>query len=129
MATDLVVDEGGKTRSKEDIDFAEDIIKLKNQKDQWEVIDKLIEKWIKTSSSEVEALKIQLEDQRELLDDKEFGQTKGGKDLERRFTLVFPLKLMLMLRAVYSAEELEFDSKFYREFVKRYPNFRVAEKS
>jgi hypothetical protein len=129
MASDLVVDENGKTRLKEDIDFAEEVIKLKNQKDQWAVIDKLLDKWIKTAPSETEALKIQLEDQRELLEDKEFGQTKGGKDMERRFTLIFPLKLMLMLRATYAPEELEFNSKFYKEFVKRYPNFKVAEKN
>jgi hypothetical protein len=129
MAVDLIVEDNGKMRRKSDVDFADMIIKLKNQKDQWAVIEKLIERWVKTSPEETQALKIQIADHRELLDDKEFGQTKGGKAFGRRFTLVFPIKLQQMIRTLYSQEELEFDSAFYREFVKRYPNFKVAEKS
>lgn len=129
MGSDLIVDENGKMRSKSDIDFADEIIKLKNQKDQWAVIDRLLQKWVKSAPKEVQALKIQLEDHREMLDDKEFGQTRGGKDFERRFTLVFPIILMLMIRAIYSTEELDINSKFYKEFTKRYPNFKVAEKN
>lgn len=128
MAIDLVVDYRGKKRKKIDVDFIDEIFKLKNGKDHWAVIDLLLKRWLQDTPEEVEALKIQIEDQKELLDDKEFGQTMGGKDFERRFTLVFPRKLMLMIRSVYSVEELNFDSKFYRDFAKHYPNFKVAEK-
>lgn len=124
----LLVEDNGKKRLKSDVDFVDEVIKLKNTRGQWAVIDKLIDRWIKSSPEETHALKIQLEDQREMLIDKEFGTTKGGKDMERRFTLVFPLRLQQMIRAVYSVEELNFDSKFYREFVEHYPQFRVAEK-
>jgi hypothetical protein len=90
----------------------------------------LLERWVKDQHQRnQQALQIQIEDQREMLADKEFGQTAGGKDFDRRFTLVFPVKLMLMIRAIYAQEELEFNSaKFYKDFVKRYPNFKVAEK-
>lgn len=126
---DLIVEEQGKKRLKSDVDFADEIIKLKNQKDHWAVVDRLLDRWLRDTPEEIAALKVQIADQKEMLTDKEFGQTKGGKDMERRFTLVFPLKLQQMLRTIYSSEELEFDSAFYREFVKRYPNFRIAEKS
>jgi hypothetical protein len=129
MALDLVVEENGRSRKKSDIDWVENLIKLKNSKDQWAVIDALLERWLKDTPEEVEALKIEIGDHRELLTDKEFGQTAGGKDFERRFTLVFPRKLMLMIRSMYPPEELEFDPKFYREFVKRYPSFKVAQKN
>lgn len=129
MAVDLIVDDNGKMRRKSDVDFVDSLIKLKNQKDPWAVIERLIARWVKTSPEETQALKIQIADHRETLEDKEFGQTTGGKDFERRFTLVFPVRLQAMIRALYSTEELEFDSAFYREFVKRYPNFRVADKS
>jgi hypothetical protein len=63
-----------------------------------------------------------------MLIDKEYGSTKGGKQMERRFKLLFPTTLMLLIRAVYSADELKMDKKFYDEFATRYPGFRVAEK-
>src|SRR6266704_1055147 len=98
----LVVEDNGKKRLKNDVDFVDEIIKLKNTKGQWAVIDKLIDRWVKSAPEETHALKIQLEDQREMLTDKEFGTTAGGKEMERRFTLVFPLRLQQMLRAVYA---------------------------
>jgi hypothetical protein len=125
---DLIVEENGKQRLKSDIDFTEAILKLKNQKDHWAVISKLLERWANDTPDEIAALKIQIADHREMLTDKEFGQTAGGKDMERRFTVIFPLKLQQMIRAIYSSEELEFDSEFYREFAQRYPNFKIAEK-
>ena len=128
MDADIVVDENGKLRKKSDIDFVEEIIKTKNKEGIWPTIDKLLKRWVDTSPEEVEALKIEIADHRELLTDKEFGQTEGGKKLERRFTMVFPIRLMGMIRTIFSQEELEFDSKFYREFVERYPNFKVAQK-
>lgn len=123
-----VVDEKGLPRKIEDMSLADKVIAAKNKDDKWAVIDLLLRAWAERTPEEAQALKIQLEDQRETLADQEFGQTKGGADFNRRFTLVFPLQLMMMLRAVYSDEELTMDSKFYREFAKRYPSFRVAEK-
>lgn len=126
---DLIVEDNGKKRMKSDVDFVDHIIRLKNQKDHWAVIEKLIERWVKSAPEESKALKIQLEDHRELLEDKIFGTTKGGVDMDRRFTLVFPLRLQQMLRTIYAPEELAFDSDFYNEFAKRFPNFRVAQKT
>jgi len=125
---DLIIEDRGKKRLKSDVDFVDEIIRLKNTKNRWAVIDKLIDRWVKSTPEESHALKIQLADQRETLTDKKFGTTKGGKQMERRATLVFPLRLQQMLRAIYSSEELAFDSKFYREFLEHYPQFRIPEK-
>jgi hypothetical protein len=125
--SDVVVDDNNKLRKAEDLTLAEEAIKLKNTQDQWAVIDLLLKAWLKRTPDDVEALRIQLEDHREMLDDKEFGTTRGGADMDRRFTLVFPSDLMVMIRTVYGPEELEFNQKFFREFTKRYPFFKVAE--
>jgi hypothetical protein len=123
----LIISENGRVRKADDLELAEKIIDTKLAKDHWAVIDELIKAWSERSPEQVQALKIEIDDHRETLQDKKFGQTMGGKDFERRFTLVFPLTLQSMIRSVYKAEELPFDREFYREFAKRYPFFKVAE--
>jgi hypothetical protein len=124
----IVIAENGRVRSFEDMELAEDIIKTKNTKDSWAVIDKLVNAWARRAPEDVKALEINLTQYRENAVDKVFGQTVGGKDQERRFKLAFPYSLMMMIRSIYKAEDLKLDSKFYDEFAKRYPYFRVAEK-
>lgn len=124
----MVVEENGKLRRADDIELAEKIIELRQKKDHWAVIGALIDAWVKRAPAEVKAVKIDVTDQRELLVDKKFGQTLGGKQMERRFQLLFPSQLQLMIRTQYKAEELPFDKAFFREFGKRFPAFRVAEK-
>lgn len=125
----IAIDDNGLPRDLDDVELAEEVFKLKNQKDEWAVIDKLLEAWAKKAPEEVDALEIEIEDHRENLVDKEFGQTLGGKDFDRRFKMMFPKQLLLMIRTVYRPEELEFDRDFQIKFAKRYPFFKVAEKN
>lgn len=125
----IFIAENGKIRNYDDVEVAENILKARADKDPWEVIDMLVELWAKKSPDDVQAMKINIDEYREVQEDKAFGQTKGGKDFQRRFTLSFPENLMLMIRTQYKAEELPMDSKFYRKFAERYPFFKVAEKT
>ena len=125
----LYVTQNGKVRRAEDVELANKIIDLKNKKDHWAVIDELVKAWVKRSPEEVQAIKINISDAKEVAIDKKFGSTKRGKDFDRRLTLLFPNSLMLLIRTQYKATELPFDSAFYREFGKRYPGFRIAEKT
>lgn len=122
----LVVD-NGKVRNLDDIKLVEDIIELKNKKDSWAVIDKLVHVWAKKSPDEEKAVQINIGQYKETLKDKKFGQTLLGKDQERRFKLSFPNSLMMYIRKVYDHQELKMDEKFFDEFAKRYPAFKVAE--
>lgn len=125
--TDIVVTESGKLRKVSDLAVAEKIIRMKKEKDVWEVIDTLIKVWARHAPDDVEAMRINIAEYRDNLIDKKFGQTKGGKDQERRFQLAFPQSLMMMIRSIYQSDELQMDRKFFAEFGKRYPFFRVAE--
>lgn len=122
----FIISENGKIRDAEDMLLAERVANVKDQKDPWAVIDELVKVWAKRCPDEVEAVKIDVADQREMLVDKQFGRTMGGGDMERRFTLLFPNGLMYLIRTQYKAEELPFDRAFFREFVKRYPAFKIA---
>lgn len=124
----IIVNDNGKIRNVEDIEFAEKITDMRKEQDPWEVIAELITVWAKTTPDDVEAISINLGQYREAQKDKEFAQTEQGGDYERRFQLAFPKNLMLMIRSQYKAEDLPFDREFFAEFVKRYPFFRVSEK-
>lgn len=124
----LFVDDKGRILDAERVELVDKIMELKNKKDHWLVIDELVNFWIKTTPEDVEAIKMNISEAKENLSDKKYGTTKGGKDFERRFQLIFPTKLNLLIRAVYPPEELPMDRDFYHDFSTRYPGFRVAEK-
>jgi hypothetical protein len=108
--------------------MAEVIMKLKDKKDYWAVIDELIKIWAAKSPDEEVATKVEIDGYKEAMSDPTFGQTNGGKDMERRSILVFPRKLQLMIRSLFKAEELPFDREFYRKFAQKYPAFKIADK-
>jgi len=124
----LIIDEKGRLLTSEKFELADRIMKLRSKKDPWMVIDELVTFWVKNAPEEVEALKINLSDIREVAVDKRFGQTKEGADIERRLRLIFPTGLQSLIRGVYKSEELSFDKDFYRKFAQKYPGFKVAEK-
>jgi len=124
----IVVNENGKIRDVSQVELAEKVVEMRKKDDPWKVIDTLIKVWAKESPDDVEAMRINLSQYKETLEDSEFGQTKHGHDQERRFQLAFPRNLMLMIRSIYKPEELPMDKKFFGEFAKRYPFFKVAEK-
>jgi len=124
----LYINEDGLPRKYSDLEAVNKIVTAKDKNDVWEVIDLLITLWAKKVPDEVEAININLDEYRETLTDKEFATTDGGKDMDRRFFLSFPKKLMLMIRTQYKSEELQFDKQFYNKFAKKYPFFMVSEK-
>jgi len=126
--SDLYIDDNGLPRKLSHLEAVNKIIELRRKGDMWEVIDVLLDLWSSTAPEEVDAMSINLEEYKESLVDKEFATTKGGGEMNRRFFLSFPKKLMFMIRTQYKTDELQFDKVFYNKFAKRYPFFRVSEK-
>lgn len=126
--SDLYIDDNGFQRSYSDLNAVNKIVELKGKKDHWEIIDLLLKLWAEKAPGDVEAIGINIEEYKSGLEDKEYGSTKGGKDMDRRFMLSIPKKLLLMIRTQYSVEELPFDQVFYKKFAEKYPFFRVSEK-
>ena len=124
----VVAVDNGKMRGADDVAFADKIIETKNTKGQWATIELLVNAWAKRTPEDFRAFKVQLNDYRLGLFDRKYGQTAGGKDHERRFTMAFPEELFFMIRAIYKADELPMDRAFYNEFLKRFPLFRIPEK-
>lgn len=125
---DLYINKNGLPRSYSDLEAVNKIVEERRKNNTWAVIDLLVNLWAKRAPDEVKAININLEEYKASLQDKEFATTKGGGDMERRFMLSFPNRLMQMIRTQYESEELPFDKKFYHDFAKKYPFFMVAEK-
>ena len=115
-------------RNSEDIQLAEKIIELRKNKDPWIVINYLVEMWTRKYPEEVKEISEAIRNYRRSLNDPKFGQTKSGSDFERRLITSFPQRLMLLIRSVYSSQELQFSSDFYRDFATRYKFFRIPDK-
>lgn len=125
----LLVDNlSGRIIDSENLVFADRVLDLKrkNQTNPWEVIRFIINEWAKTNPSEYQSFIITMEDTRREQDN-EFATSKDKNSSLRR-TLDIPHKVLNLIRATYDAEELPFDRTFFREFGKRFPKFKVADK-
>lgn len=128
MSTLVREGHSSRIRKLEDVQAAEAVMGAKQKGGPWGVIDKLVKIWSERTPNEFQGFKVHIKGTRETLDDPKYGQTKGGKDMERRLILMIPQSLQLMIRSIYKADELPFDKKFFKEFAKRYPFFKVPEK-
>jgi len=117
-----------KIRPSQDMSIADEVMRLKQKNKPWEVIELLMKVWADRSPAEFKAFRVQVDNHRDNLADKKYGQTKGGGDYSRRFMVAIPQALQFMIRAVYTASELPMDKEFFREFAKRFPAFKLPEK-
>jgi len=110
------------------VQAADRLIKLKKTANLWEVVGEVLEVWKKRNPKVWKAHVITVKDLRQTRKD-EYASTKdketGGY---LRYTVDVPEQVVMMLRMLYSAEELPMNKEFWREFAKRFPAFSVAEK-
>jgi hypothetical protein len=116
-----------------DVNLADKLIKMKtdNQTDVWQVIDAVIKAWRDRNPSQWQS---HLVDVGRLSDTRgdEFGSNRKTKKkaslMDIRYIADIPQWIILVLRKLYTVEELPMNKKFFREFARRYPVFRVAKK-
>ncbi len=125
----MIIIDNGKFRESGNVLLAEKVVKLRQKGDVWTVIDELVKLWVEIAPEDEAAMKVNVKEYRDNQLDKKFGQTLHGKEQERRFVMAFPRSLYLMIRSQYKADEFPMDSKFFKEFGKRYPAFKIAEKN
>lgn len=125
---DLFVIENDRVHTKDNYLFADKVTEMRVTKGPWDVIELLVQFWMKKYPQEVEDMQAKVKEYKETLVDKKFGQTKQGKDMERRFSMSFPSGLLMLIRTQYKAEELPFDRAFIKQFLNKYPKFKIAEK-
>lgn len=108
-----------------DVSAVETLLSLKNKSgsNPWPVIEKCIEIWQDKRPSEWKAMLVEIDEVKQTRKNKHASsESKGG-----RYLLDLPEKLIYMIRAIYSSEELPMNKSFMREFAYRYPKFTVPQ--
>jgi len=109
---------------------AERLIKLKKQNKLWETIEEIIKVWIAKNPSRWDAVLIHLDDIKGTRRDRKFATGKGTTwgSGQIRYLVDIPQEVILMIRTLYTSEELPMNKEFFREFAKRFEKFRIPEK-
>lgn len=119
-----VVTTSGKIVDAAPYNAADNLVKLRNTKSLWEVIDEVIKVWEKTSVKKYTAHLIDITDIKETRDN-HYAST-ASKSL--RYLVDIPEDIIRMIRILYTVEELPMDKDFFKIFWKRYPVYRVSER-
>lgn len=111
------------------------ILKLKQVKSQWEVIEEIIRFWASFRPTEYQSYLIDLKRLKESrkitkVGSKEFsGISKDrGTGGYLNYLVDIPLTVYQLIRRVYDADELKMDKKFFLKFAKKFPAFKVSQK-
>lgn len=110
------------------------LMKAKKKNDPWDVIDLCVKAFKSKFPKQYKSYIIRLEavkasQKKTWVGRKEFrGVSKDKKnDAYLAHTVDFPAWIMSLIRKVYNPQELIMDKKFFREFGKRHPEFRILE--
>lgn len=114
----------GRLLNSSDVQLADTLLRMKKTKPLWSVIRYIYEAWAKSEPREYESFLFTVKDKR----DTRINQYGSTRNKALRYTLDIPSKVYMLIRILYPVEELRMDKKFLREFAKRFPECRVAEK-
>lgn len=112
--------------------FIEKLMKLREDKRQWEALDEIVTFFKKNYPLEYQESVEISKDLKKTRGD-EWG--RGDKYLHKvsrsaswRMVMNMPFRLVAIIRKVFSEQDLPFDRKFLRKFGTKYPEFLVPER-
>lgn len=117
----------GKLRPINDVSLADKVLDLRKNKNPWRVIEQLVAAWEERSPEDFIGFKAQIKDTRDNQVDSKFARTRN-QDMDRRLVVVLPQTLHDMIRSMFTPQEFPMDKKFFIEFARRFPFFKVPEK-
>ena len=120
----------GILRNSADVIAADLLLQMKKTNSSpWPVIDKIFELWASKHPKSWKSYIVRISDIKRTRKESKYASTydkvHGGY---LRYTLDIPEKVMYMIRAVYSPEELPMNRDFFISFSKKFPKFKIAGK-
>lgn len=127
---DIFYDQFGRKRKIEHLRAVERLeeLKKKHAGNPWPVIEECFNVWYKTNPSHWDAHLVTIDDIRNTRKESKFASSKDDSGRMLRYTLDIPEKVMMMIRMLYSEEELPMNRRFFIEFARRFPQLKIAEK-
>jgi hypothetical protein len=116
-----------KLRSIYAVSSADHLFKMKEQNDVWQVIEEVVKVWAASRPNEYNSYVVDVSDTKELMYDKEFGQSKHKSEHLRRY-LDIPDTVMKMIRIIYNPDELPMNKAFFHKWAKKFPKMTVVNK-
>jgi len=105
------------------VQAVDDLLKKMGDKPMWEGVDFLVKTLYKIRPDYMNGFEVTQEDRNQLLKD-----TGATDDNNQRHLLSVPPMLMDLVTYFYESDVEENPKRFFREFARRYPQFRKAEK-
>lgn len=112
---------------------ADKLLKMKAKHNVWTVIKEVLKIWSELNPKQYKSHLVEVSDVKKSrkttsVGSKHFsGISKAGGSYNA-YLLDIPEKVIYMIRTIYSPEELPFDKKFYKEFARRFPAYKVMER-
>jgi len=94
----------------------------------WPVIEECLQVFASSNPTHYKSHLVYLDETKRTRANKFASKHDKKNDGYIRYIADIPEKVIMMIRALYSAEELPMDKDFFREFARRFPQYRVAEK-
>lgn len=120
--------DSGVPRKAEDVLAVDRLIKMKSTSDVWTVIAECIKIWSSKNPTKWNSYLIELDDVKKTRKDKFASTTDKVTGGVLRYTVDLPQPIYLMIRMLYTDQELPMDTRFFHILAKKFPIFRVADK-
>lgn len=115
------------------VDMGTRLVELRKTKGLWDVIEEIMKMWSDTNPKEYQSYLVDLDFTKTDGKVTNIGNKKWSnvsKDLNGsilRHRLDIPVKVVYMIRRLYSTDECPMDSEFYDEWARRFPKTVVSE--
>jgi hypothetical protein len=115
------------------VTMGDELVKLRNTRPVWEVIEAVMKMYSETNVHEYQSFLVDLKDTKDLgkvtnVGGKAFSNvSKDINGATLRHRLDIPVKVVYIIRRLYSVEELPMDEKFYAKWARMFPRTVVSE--
>ena len=126
--TVLVPTESGRLEDANTVLAADALLEARKTKPFWEVVEQVINFWAKKEPRAYRSYLVNLSEIKETRQDQKHATAKTDKTRPLRYLIDVPEFVVLILRKLYDANELNMDKNFWVKFGNKFPIFKVPAK-
>lgn len=95
----------------------------------WEnIIPSVVKLWKHSKPAEYKSYIVEMDDIRETRKNEYASSLDKETGIEQRYIVDIPQFIISVLRLLYTVEEMPMNKEFFRDFARKFPEFKVAQK-